>query len=131
MSNVAWGLQITVVGMGLVFGLLALLYGLLYLVLRLDGPPPRVVPVPTGEAVEDKAEQPEPAPAPGATAQATDGMDADLLAAITIAVLTHTTHGRRAAVPAMRTFWPGSQLHASRWVASGRMRQNQSWTRKG
>ena len=39
MANLGWGLQITVLGMGLVFGLLALLWGLLTLVLRLDRPP--------------------------------------------------------------------------------------------
>ena len=36
MDNLIWGLQMTVLGMGLVFGLLALLWGLLTLVLRLD-----------------------------------------------------------------------------------------------
>lgn len=37
MSDLAWGLQITALGMGLVFGLLALLWGLLSVVQRLDG----------------------------------------------------------------------------------------------
>ena len=36
MSDLAWGLQMTVLGMGLVFGLLALLWGLLTLVQRLS-----------------------------------------------------------------------------------------------
>ncbi len=36
MENLGWGLQITVLGMGLVFALLALLWGLLMLVLYLD-----------------------------------------------------------------------------------------------
>ena len=39
MDNLTWGLQMTVLGMGLVFGLLALLWGLLTLVLRLDKAP--------------------------------------------------------------------------------------------
>ena len=39
MDNLDWGLQMTVLGMGLVFGLLALLWGLLHLVLRFDQPP--------------------------------------------------------------------------------------------
>ena len=39
MDNLSWGLQITVLGMGLVFGLLALLWGLLTLVQRLDREP--------------------------------------------------------------------------------------------
>ena len=39
MENLAWGLQMTVLGMGLVFALLALLWGLLMLVLVLDKEP--------------------------------------------------------------------------------------------
>jgi Na+-transporting methylmalonyl-CoA/oxaloacetate decarboxylase gamma subunit len=39
MDNLGWGLQITALGMGLVFGLLALLWGLLSLALKLDRPP--------------------------------------------------------------------------------------------
>ena len=38
MDNLGWGLQITALGMGLVFGLLALLWGLLTLVQRWDRP---------------------------------------------------------------------------------------------
>ena len=40
MNNLTWGLQITALGMGLVFGLLALLWGLLTLVLKFDAPAP-------------------------------------------------------------------------------------------
>ncbi len=39
MENLGWGLQMTVVGMGLVFLLLALLWGLLTLVLAFDRAP--------------------------------------------------------------------------------------------
>ena len=39
MENLGWGLQMTVLGMGLVFALLALLWGLLTLMLRLDVSP--------------------------------------------------------------------------------------------
>ena len=39
MENLAWGLQMTVLGMGLVFALLALLWGLLTVVLILDKEP--------------------------------------------------------------------------------------------
>lgn len=108
MENLGWGLQITALGMGLVFGLLALLWGLLNLVLRLDREP---------EA------QPAAAPAPG--------MDPDLVAAITVAVLSHREMRRQEAAPAMRSYWPGSLLHSSRWVASGRARQNHAWRRGG
>ncbi|HEX6828607.1 MAG TPA: OadG family transporter subunit [Burkholderiales bacterium] len=109
MENLVWGLQITALGMGLVFGLLALLWGLLTLVLRLDREP----------AAEPQA------------ADAAPGMDQDLVAAITVAVLTHRGVRRHEAAPAMRSYWPGSLLYASRWVAGGRARQNQSWRRGG
>ncbi|HRD97771.1 MAG TPA: OadG family transporter subunit, partial [Rubrivivax sp.] len=39
MSDLIWGLQMTMLGMGLVFGLLGLLWGLLTLVLRFDKAP--------------------------------------------------------------------------------------------
>ena len=116
MENLVWGLEMTVVGMGLVFGLLALLWGLLTLVLRLDTP------------VADAA--PEPQPDASGPAMAPD-MDAELVAAILVATLTHRAVRRREAAPAMRSHWPGSLLHASRWVAAGRSRQNHSWQRRG
>jgi Na+-transporting methylmalonyl-CoA/oxaloacetate decarboxylase gamma subunit len=103
-----------VVGMGLVFALLAALWGLLNLVLRFDAPP--IVPAPSAHEVKQA-----PAEAP------TGGMDADLVAAITVAVLTHKAVRRHQAAPAMRSYWPGSLLYASRWVATGRARQNRSW----
>jgi len=117
MENLSWGLQMTALGMGLVFGLLALLWGLLVLVLRLDRPPA----VPAGLPVPVPASPPAPAPA----------LDAELAAAILVATLTHRAHRRREAAPAMRSYWPGSLLYASRWVAVGRARQNQSWQRRG
>jgi sodium pump decarboxylase gamma subunit len=110
-ENLGWGLQMTVVGMGLVFALLAALWGLLNLVLRFDAPP-----VPSRHATT---------PAP--TAAPARGMGADLVAAITVAVLTHKAVRRHQAAPAMRSYWPGSLLYASRWVATGRARQNRSW----
>ena len=122
MENLSWGLEITALGMGLVFALLALLWGLLTLVLRLDRawaevPKEAVVPATASEsdAVDDAA----------------DAVDADLLAAITVATLTHKAIRRREAAPVMRSAWPGSQLFASRWVAIGRSRQNRTWQRKG
>jgi len=54
-------------------------------------------------------------------------MDPDLVAAITVAVLTHKAVRRHQAAPALRSYWPGSLLYASRWVATGRARQNRSW----
>jgi Na+-transporting methylmalonyl-CoA/oxaloacetate decarboxylase gamma subunit len=101
----------TVVGMGLVFALLAALWGLLNLVLRF-----RRAAGPVGARGRT-----------GAGRRAIPGMDADLVAAITVAVLTHKAVRRHQAAPALRSYWPGSLLYASRWVATGRARQNRSW----
>ena len=126
MENLGWGLTMAAVGMGLVFALLALLWALLTLVLRFDR-------APGGAAAEasldetvsgDAAAVVAPARAPGT-------LDDDLVAAILVATLAHKAVRRREAAPAMRIFWPGSLLFASRWVMSGRSRQNQSWQRRG
>jgi sodium pump decarboxylase gamma subunit len=116
MENLGWGLQMTVLGMGLVFGLLALLWGLLTLAAKFDRP---AAPAPAAA----------PAPEPLAGPLQVNGMDAALVAAITAAVLQHKAMQRREAAPAMRTYWPGSLLYASRWVASGRVRQTRGWMR--
>lgn len=106
MNNIGWGLQISALGMGLVFALLALLWGVLTLVLKLDKPEP-----------------------PVSAESATPTLDPALVAAITVAVAAHSAARRGEAAPQMRTHWPGSLLHASRWVAAGRARQNHSWRR--
>ena len=103
------GFNLTVLGMGLVFLLLALLWGLLVLMLRLDCKPP---------SGADAAGQRRAGPA---------RLAPELLTAISIAVLTHRSVLRKQAAPAMRSFWPGSILFASRWVAAGRHRQTQNW----
>jgi glutaconyl-CoA/methylmalonyl-CoA decarboxylase subunit delta len=121
MENLGWGLQMTALGMGLVFALLALLWGLLSLVLRFD---PAAV---DAEGAADGG----PDAGAGATARAADDLDADLVAAILVATLTHKAVRRQEAAPVMRSYWPGSLLFASRWVATGRARQNRSWQRKG
>lgn len=115
MDNLGWSLQMTALGMGLVFGLLALLWALLTLVLKFDRPEPV-------EAVAEGAPPEVPAmdPAP----------DPTLVAAITVAVLAHGASRRAAAAPEVRAHWPGTLLHASRWVSSGRLRQNRTF-RKG
>jgi len=115
-DNLAWGLGITVVGMGLVFVLLALLWGLLTLALRWDRP-----------AATDDADSGDAVAAPIVEAPA--GMAPALVAAIAIAVIAHAAARRREAAPAMRHYWPGSLLFASRWVDVGRARQNMSWRR--
>jgi glutaconyl-CoA/methylmalonyl-CoA decarboxylase subunit delta len=138
MGNLGWGLQITAVGMGLVFGMLALLWGLLALVLRLDREPAvaagGALPAGAGAPQEAPADEDEvPAAELGAGNGAGDGIDvdADLLAAIAVAVVTHRAVRRRQAAPAMRSYWPGSLLYASRWVGTGRARQNFYWRRRG
>ena len=130
MENLGWGLQMTVLGMGLVFALLALLWGLLTLVLKFDpAPAERLSPQAATGEVQHVAEVDTGAVGAQAAVPTVDGMDADLVAAITAAVLAHKAVRRGEAAPVMRSYWPGSLLYASRWVASGRMRQNRSWQR--
>jgi Na+-transporting methylmalonyl-CoA/oxaloacetate decarboxylase gamma subunit len=129
MEHLGWGLQMTVLGMGLVFMLLALLWGLLTVVLKLDHEPEQPA---TREEVAEEVEQ--------ALERAEDkvgvqvplvptvnGMDADLVAAIMVAVLRHKAERRQVAAASVRTYWPGSLLYASRWVGAGRSRQTRSW----
>jgi glutaconyl-CoA/methylmalonyl-CoA decarboxylase subunit delta len=132
-EHLGWGLQITAFGMGLVFALLALLWGLLTLVLRLDRVPAEAVPGPAAAmGPQDEA------PAAPQTVVAVGAPDGDapepaLIAAITAAVLCHIGSGRRGrdgATPEERVHWPGSLLHASRWVAAGRLRQTRHWQRR-
>ena len=123
MENLSWGLSMTAVGMGLVFSMLALLWGLLTLVLHLDRPaaaasaPPDAAGLAPADATPD--ETPDTTIAP------------EVIAAITIATLAHVSARRREAAPLMRSVWPGSLLYASRWVTNGRARQNQTWQRRG
>lgn len=129
MENLGWGLMMTGVGMGLVFAMLALLWGLLNLVLRLDSAPVvEGADIPVSPGPDEGDEGQEVVVEDVATGQ---GMHADLLAAITIAVLTHRAIRRREAAPMMRSYWPGSLLYASRWVGTGRARQNYGWRRRG
>jgi glutaconyl-CoA/methylmalonyl-CoA decarboxylase subunit delta len=133
MENLGWGLQMTVLGMGLVFALLALLWGLLMLVLVLDKEPKAPVSALQVNAEAERiaavadnavgAQTPEP--------PTVNGMPADLVAAILVATLKHKLTLRRQAAPFMRSYWPGSQLFASRWVATGRARQNYTWQPRG
>jgi glutaconyl-CoA/methylmalonyl-CoA decarboxylase subunit delta len=72
-----------------------------------------------------------PAPPVGVRPLGDPGVpDPDLVAAIAVAVARHAEHHRRQAAPAMRSYWPGSLLFASRWLSAGRTRQAQSWRRK-
>jgi len=133
MENLGWGLQMTALGMGLVFALLALLWGLLMLVLVLDKEPKAVLSEQEAHAeAECIAAIADHAVGAQTPEQATvNGMPPDLVAAIMIATLKHRQTLRRHAAPMMRSYWPGSQLFASRWVAAGRTRQNTTWQPKG
>lgn len=111
------GFGITVLGMGLVFLLLVVLWALLTAMLHLDRQPPQTPDV--------RIPPRRPAPAGPATPAP------ELLAAITVAVVTHQALMRKQAAPAMRSHWPGSILFASRWVAAGRHQQTQSWNPRG
>lgn len=111
MENLLVGLRLTVYGMGIVFLLLGVLALIIAGLVRLDRP----------KAREPKAEK--------ARAAATAGPDPALLAAIMIAVRAHIRVRRKQAAPAMRSHQPGTL--PSRWVASGRTRQNRSWAPGG
>jgi Na+-transporting methylmalonyl-CoA/oxaloacetate decarboxylase gamma subunit len=140
MNDLVFGLQITVVGMGIVFGLLALLWMLLTLVLRLERRGANAAGDDGGtlNPAPPSSNRDPSLPRAGTSAPAGDvrlvgapaDLDPRLVSAIAVAVLRHAETRRRQAAPAMRSYWPGSLLFASRWVASGRARQNRSWTRR-
>ncbi len=116
MENLGFGLMMTVLGMGIVFTVLGLVWGLLTLLTYFDRPEP--------------ATATEAAPAPAVAPPAEGQLTPDEVAAIAVAVAVHTATLRREAAPTVRSYWPGSLLFASRWVAAGRARQNQSWQRR-
>jgi Na+-transporting methylmalonyl-CoA/oxaloacetate decarboxylase gamma subunit len=123
MDNLGFGLQVTVLGLGIVFGLLALLWLLLTIAVRLDG---------RGASAESGS--PAEGPSPRVAIRPIDGgaeVSPQLVAAIAVAIRRHADQRRRQAAPVMRSYWPGSLLFASRWVAAGRTRQSQSWHRRG
>ena len=145
MDNLAFGLEITVLGMGIVFSVLILLWLLLTFALRLEtrgsrhgeATPPGPGAQRETAAVAGPAQGMGGGHADGAQAGgivrlvgAPGNLDPALVAAITVVVLRHTEALRLQAAPAMRSYWPGSLLFASRWVAAGRTRQGQSWRRR-
>ena len=129
MEHLGWGLQMTVLGMGLVFTLLAMLWAVLKVVLMLDRGEEEL-PVASSAAATDA-----PAPADCGDSEAlptvplVNGMAADLVAAISIAVMRHKMILRGEAAPMMRTAQPGTQ--PSRWAAAGRVRQTTTWNPRG
>ena len=103
--------------MGLVFALLAVLAGLLALLLRLDRPEEEAAPA---APADDEV--------PAAGTPAVD-LSPELLAAIFVALREHRHVRRKQAAPALRVHQPGAL--PSRWVGSGRTRQNRSWAPGG
>jgi hypothetical protein len=128
MDDLGFGLRVTAIGLGLVFGLLALLWLLLCAARRLDARSSA-----TGRSGTSVSAAGSRTSEPRVAIRAVDGgtdLEPGLIAAITVAVARQVERRRREAAPAMRTYWPGSLLFASRWVAAGRMRQGQSWRRR-
>ncbi|RPJ70807.1 MAG: sodium pump decarboxylase subunit gamma [Acidobacteria bacterium] len=119
------GFELTVYGMGLVFLLLAVLWGLIAMLLRFDTPEAVV------EATEPLAGAGAPVPDGRTAMLAGDaaGLEPELLAAVVIACRAHRMARRKQAAPEMRTHVPGSL--PSRWIGTGRTRQNRSWSRRG
>ena len=105
MSFLSESLRLTAWGMGLVFLVLAGLWAVIALLMRLEAAPAAV----------------DASPAPDAAAAAGAGLDPRLLAAIMIAVRAHIRVRRKQAAPAMRAHAPGSL--PSRWTSIGRGRQ--------
>jgi hypothetical protein len=129
MDNLGFGLGVTAVGLAIVFGLLAVLWLLLTLALRFERGASGAVDGAAGATGADGDGEDGPRAASGPAQAGT--LDPRLVAAITVAVVRHADARRRQAAPAMRSYWPGSLLFASRWVGAGRMRQGQSWRRRG
>lgn len=134
LEHMGWGLQMTVLGMGLVFSLLLLLWALLTVILKLDKEEveeevSEAEVVAEAEHIASVAEEAIGAQVP--VIPTVNGMPADLVAAIFTATLKHKLTLRREAAPVMRSIWPGSQIFASRWVAAGRTRQTNTWTPRG
>jgi Na+-transporting methylmalonyl-CoA/oxaloacetate decarboxylase gamma subunit len=109
MSFLAESLRLTAWGMGLVFLVLAGLWAVIALLVRLDAE----------AATPGEGEAPIPASAAAGERQA--GLDPRLAAAIMIAVRAHIRVRRKQAAPAMRAHAPGSL--PSRWTSIGRGRQ--------
>ena len=129
MDDLAFWVSTTVIGMAIVFTVLALVWVLLTILMRVDDRSAQAG-APAGEMAADPGGQAAPLLANVRLLDAPPDLDPRLLAAITIAIVRHEEARRLQAAPAMRSYWPGSLLFASRWVAAGRTRQGQSWRRR-
>ncbi len=128
MDDLLFGLRTALLGMAIVFSVLAIVWGLLIVLVKLDARAAAVkAGAPTAAATTGS---PATSSAPAVHVIGAGDVDPRLVAAITVAILRHEEARRLQAAPAMRSYWPGSLLFASRWVAAGRTRQGQSWRRR-
>jgi sodium pump decarboxylase gamma subunit len=127
MDDLLFGLRTALLGMAIVFFVLAIVWGLLTVLMRLDA---RTAAKAGAASVTATTVSSVAGSAPAVHLVGADDLDPRLVAAITIAILRHEEARRLQAAPAMRSYWPGSLLFASRWVAAGRTRQGQSWRRR-
>ncbi len=132
MKDIGFGLWMAGAGMGMVFAILLLLTVALWLIGFFDARALRnaelaeaTTPASLPASPAETAEQPQTP----RVVTTPSGLTVDQLAAISAAVITHAQVRRNQAAPAMRTHQPGSLLHASRWVASGRSNQTTPWRR--
>lgn len=123
MQNLGFGLNLTAVGMGIIFGLLALLWGVLAVIGRVDAA--------LVAREESDEEQEEGDAQPALRIEGGEGLTPEAIGAIAIAVATHAALVRREAAPSQRASQPGSLLFASRWLAAGRTRQTRSYGSHG
>jgi sodium pump decarboxylase gamma subunit len=133
MDDLLFGLRTAVLGMAIVFSVLAIVWALLTVLMKLDARTAATAAAKRAVATTVSSAAgttPVPGTVPAVRLVGADGLDPKLVAAITVAILRHEEARRLQAAPAMRTYWPGSLLFASRWVAAGRTRQGQSWRRR-
>lgn len=122
MSNLGWGLEIMLAGMGTVFLMLLVLMVTLMILLRLDKP--------ATEAIESAADDEIPAIASPVAAAAATTTNASTDELVTLAVAIHAAlNDKGGAKPSLVANQSGTGLSDSRWVAIGRSMQNQSWQR--
>ncbi len=112
MTNLDFGLWLTVMGMGTVFGLLLVLMLVLQLLGRLDRKP--VEPAATG---------------PSGLVIDPGGLTEDELAAVTVAVVAHARAQRHLAAPDLGVVEAGRSPLVSGWVSTARSIQHQRRSR--
>jgi Na+-transporting methylmalonyl-CoA/oxaloacetate decarboxylase gamma subunit len=126
-ANLEQGALLTLAGMGLVFAVLVLLWGLITLLLRFDRgrTPKQPVQPPTPPAPVSKLADLEQGNAVVVERGQAGELSPEMLSAVMVAVRMHRRVRRKQAAPAMRTHQPGTL--PSRWVGAGRVGQNQNW----